>query len=52
MPFHLENIALGQLFNSITRLSIEDSRIKTFAAEFDRQPFHFDERPPPRPSKA
>lgn len=33
----------GQRFNGTTRVRIEEDRIKTFAAEFDPQPFHLDE---------
>lgn len=43
MPLYLDDIALGQRFNGTTRIRIEDDRIRTFAAEFDPQPFHLDE---------
>lgn len=43
MPLYLDDIAPGQRFNGTTRIRIEDDRIKTFAAEFDPQPFHLDE---------
>jgi acyl dehydratase len=39
---HLEDFADGQMFGS-GRLVIEKERIKSFAAEFDPQPFHLDE---------
>ena len=39
---YLEDFAVGQTFGS-GRLRIEKERIKTFAAEFDPQPFHLDE---------
>lgn len=39
---YLEDFAVGQTFGS-GRLRIEKGRIKTFAAEFDPQPFHLDE---------
>jgi acyl dehydratase len=40
---HLEDFAVGQTFRS-GRLKVDAERIKTFAAEFDPQPFHLDER--------
>jgi hypothetical protein len=39
---YLEDFAVGQIFGS-GRLRIEAERIKSFAAEFDPQPFHLDE---------
>ena len=39
---YLEDFAVGQTFRS-GRLRIDRERIKTFAAEFDPQPFHLDE---------
>jgi len=39
---YLEDFAVGQTFRS-GRLPIEKHRIKTFAAEFDPQPFHLDD---------
>ena len=39
---YLEDFAVGQTFGS-GRLQIHKERIKTFAAEFDPQPFHLDE---------
>ena len=39
---YLEDFAVGQRFGS-GRLRIEKERIKSFAAEFDPQPFHLDE---------
>ena len=38
---YLEDYAVGQKFGS-GRLHIDEERIKTFAAEFDPQPFHLD----------
>src|SRR5256885_1727589 len=38
----LEDFAVGQTFRS-GRVRIDTERIKTFGAEFDPQPFHFDE---------
>src|SRR5690348_8332813 len=38
---YLEDFAVGQTFGS-GRLRIEQDRIKSFAAEFDPQPFHLD----------
>jgi acyl dehydratase len=39
---YLEDFSVGQKFNS-GRLRVDKDRIKTFAAEFDPQPFHLDE---------
>jgi acyl dehydratase len=39
---YLEDFAVGQRFGS-GRLRIDRERIKSFAAEFDPQPFHLDE---------
>lgn len=39
---YLEDFAVGQTFGS-GRLVIDADRIKSFAAEFDPQPFHLDE---------
>ena len=39
---YLEDYAPGQRFGS-GRLRVEAARIKSFAAEFDPQPFHLDE---------
>ena len=38
---YLEDFAVGQTFGS-GRLVVEEARMKTFAAEFDPQPFHID----------
>jgi acyl dehydratase len=40
---YLEDFAVGQKFGS-GRARIEAARIKSFAAEFDPQPFHLDEQ--------
>jgi acyl dehydratase len=42
MVHYLEDFEPGQKFGS-GRLSVEAARIKSFAAEFDPQPFHLDE---------
>jgi acyl dehydratase len=39
---YLEDFEVGQTFGS-GRLRIDESRIKSFATEFDPQPFHLDE---------
>jgi len=39
---YLEDFAVGQKFGS-GRLRVDAERIKSFAAEFDPQPFHLDE---------
>jgi acyl dehydratase len=41
-PLYLEDLHVGQRFTSGT-LVIDEKQIKTFAAEFDPQPFHLDE---------
>jgi acyl dehydratase len=38
---YLEDFAVGQTYSS-GRLQIDEERIKSFAAEFDPQPFHLD----------
>ena len=42
MIHYLEDFQPGQKFDS-GRLSVDPARIKSFAAEFDPQPFHLDE---------
>ena len=39
---YLEDFTVGQTYGS-SRLRVDKERIKTFAAEFDPQPFHLDE---------
>jgi len=39
---YLEDFAAGQIYGS-GRITVEEDRIKSFAAEFDPQPFHLDE---------
>lgn len=41
---YLDDLVPGQRFIGTTRIRIEEDRIKTFAAEFDPQPFHLDEQ--------
>jgi acyl dehydratase len=41
---YLEDFAPGQRFGGAARIRIERERIKSFAAEFDPQPFHLDEQ--------
>lgn len=40
---YLEDFAAGQRFGGATRIRVDAERIRTFAAEFDPQPFHLDE---------
>ncbi len=40
---YLEDFAAGQTSAGSTRLRVDAERIKTFAAEFDPQPFHLSE---------
>lgn len=39
---YLEDLHVGQRFTSATH-TIDEAQIKTFAAQFDPQPFHLDE---------
>lgn len=41
---HLEDLTVGQTFGSSGRLKVDAGEIKAFAAVFDPQPFHLDER--------
>ena len=40
---HLEDFAPGQVYGGASRARVDPERVKTFAAEFDPQPFHLDE---------
>jgi len=40
---YLEDFEVGQMFGGSARIRIHHERIKSFAAEFDPQPFHLDE---------
>lgn len=39
---YLEDFAVGQKFGGSRPIRVEEQRIKSFAAEFDPQPFHLD----------
>jgi acyl dehydratase len=39
---YLEDFAAGQTYGGAGRLRVDEARIKSFAAEFDPQPFHLD----------
>jgi len=41
---YLEDFEAGQRFGGAARLRVDAERIKSFAAEFDPQPFHLDEQ--------
>src|SRR5512133_2374137 len=41
---YLDDFAAGQRYGGAMRIRIEAERIKSFAAEFDPQPFHLDEQ--------
>lgn len=44
MPrLYLDDLKQGQRFIGTTRIRIQEDQIKTFATEFDPQPFHLDE---------
>ncbi len=40
---YLEDFTPGQRFGGDTRIRIDDDRVRSFASEFDPQPFHLDE---------
>jgi acyl dehydratase len=40
---YLEDFAVGQKFGGALRIRVEEERVKSFAAEFDPQPFHLDD---------
>ncbi|MCD6041554.1 MAG: hypothetical protein K0R40_1157 [Burkholderiales bacterium] len=40
---YFEDFAPGQKYRGASRLRVEAGRVKSFAAEFDPQPFHLDE---------
>lgn len=40
---YLDEFAAGQKYGGDARLRVEVERVKSFAAEFDPQPFHLDE---------
>jgi acyl dehydratase len=40
---HLEDFEAGQRYVGAARLTVDADRIKSFAAEFDPQPFHLDD---------
>jgi acyl dehydratase len=40
---YLEDLAVGQTYGS-GRLRVDETRMKAFAAEFDPQPFHLDDK--------
>ncbi len=42
-PLYLEDIEAGRAFGGTARIRVDKERIKSFAAEFDPQPFHLDE---------
>lgn len=43
MDGYLDDFAPGQRFEGSTRVRIDADRIRSFAAEFDPQPFHLDD---------
>jgi acyl dehydratase len=40
---YLDDFAVGQKYGGAARVRVDAARIKSFAAEFDPQPFHLDE---------
>jgi acyl dehydratase len=40
---YLEDFAAGQVYGGASRARVEPERVKSFAAEFDPQPFHLSE---------
>lgn len=43
MAFHLDDFVPGQRFQGTTRIRVDEKRMKSFATEFDPQPFHLDD---------
>ena len=43
VSYYLDDLVPGQRFGGSKRIQIDADRIKTFAAEFDPQPFHLEE---------
>jgi acyl dehydratase len=43
MQRYFEDLAVGQRYHSTAPVTVTAERIKSFAAEFDPQPFHLDE---------
>lgn len=43
MALYLDDFAPGQRFKGTTRIRMDEARMKSFAAEFDPQPFHLDD---------
>jgi acyl dehydratase len=41
-PHYLEDFAVGQIYRT-GKLRVDEARIKSFAGEFDPQPFHLDD---------
>ena len=41
---YLEDYAVGQKFGGAERVRVDEARIKSFAAEFDPQAFHLDDK--------
>jgi acyl dehydratase len=42
-PLYLEDLSAGQTYAGEGRIRVDAERVKTFAGEFDPQPFHRDE---------
>lgn len=42
-PLYFDDIRVGQRFTGTTVWTLDEAQIKTFAAQFDPQPFHLDE---------
>ena len=40
-PLYLEDLAVGQTYRTGS-VTVDEPRLKAFAAEFDPQPFHLD----------
>jgi acyl dehydratase len=41
---YLEDFSVGQKFGGALRIRVDEERVKSFAAEFDPQPFHLDDQ--------
>ena len=43
IPLYFEDLSLGQTFRGEAEFTVEETAIKTFARQFDPQPFHLDD---------
>ena|SRR3974390_91982 len=43
IPYYLDDLSPGQTFRGEVEFTVEEAAIKTFARQFDPQPFHLDD---------